>query len=348
MSLCSTSGKVLSYTEAVKSFNDVNVQQDIQEAAQKMTQAFLVLLEQFDAVSKHLHSLDLQGLTSPLKPRWDMIRKEFADLVWQIRSNAGIISGRLKIFVTMILPLVSQQPEGRLREEQLQVLQSFTSISGEQCGYTFALIDRASKTSGVLSTFYTEFAKFTSQRAQYGQTEIQDLCFKISELDSLVRHVCALSKEALNPGVTHIAFCTFRMLAYVGRKPGRSKISQQRLALKDCLVGIANGYDHVERKRNEVAHAQYTAQLRHSGADIITLTHNSVASLVSDEIMVLETSLGLFGAIWARLLGDCTEILHWHVIPNFDRCIGHLYSRSGNCATVWKTVAIFTPQLDRQ
>ncbi|KIJ95448.1 hypothetical protein K443DRAFT_108769 [Laccaria amethystina LaAM-08-1] len=126
-----TKSKPITYANAVRTLNDRDVQEDIKDACRRLAQAMSTLVERFDAITKQMHTIDLQRRTSPLKPRWCAIRKEFTELLWQYRTNAGFISGRLKLFCTSVLPLAARNIEGRSRrshEECLQVLQSFMTV----------------------------------------------------------------------------------------------------------------------------------------------------------------------------------------------------------------------------
>ncbi|EDR10255.1 uncharacterized protein LACBIDRAFT_293545 [Laccaria bicolor S238N-H82] len=126
-----TKSKPITYSNAVRAFNDRDVQEDIKDACRRLAQAMSTLVERFDAIMKQMHTIDMKRLTSPLKPRWCAIRKEFTELLWQYRTNAGFISGRLKLFCTSVLPLAARNIEGRSRrshEECMQVLQSFMTV----------------------------------------------------------------------------------------------------------------------------------------------------------------------------------------------------------------------------
>lgn len=81
--------------------------------------------------------------------------QDVAELLWQFRTNAGVISGRLKrelfsyiealsaltdvtisVFCTAVLPMAARSIDGRTggkshyHRESLQVLQSFMTVSG--------------------------------------------------------------------------------------------------------------------------------------------------------------------------------------------------------------------------
>lgn len=76
-------------------------------------------------------------------------------------------------------------------------------------------------------------------------------------------------------------------------------------------------------KRNEVAHAQYSSQIRMQQNDCLAIAHSTLASLVADVSLSLESGLVLFLSIWSRLRMDCGEILQWisAAAPAVRRCI---------------------------
>lgn len=314
-----TKSKPITYSNAVRAFNDRDVQEDIKDACRRLAQAMSTLVERFDAITKQMHTIDMKRLTSPLKPRWCAIRKEFTELLWQYRTNAGFISGRLKLFCTSVLPLAARNIEGRSRrshEECMQVLQSFMTISAEHAALTRSLVERAMSVSSLLLGFHIDFSKLASSHVSIGQKEILDLSHRLSELEGYIRQLCISNGEISNPDVSHIVFSTFRIVVGSGRRPGRSKITHQRLPLADDLASVTRAYEGLERKRNEVAHAQYAAQLRHSGKDFLSGVQTTLATLVSDDILTFESGLSLFLAVWSRLRTDCSEMFHWLQNPS--------------------------------
>ncbi|TFK31724.1 hypothetical protein BDQ12DRAFT_92884 [Crucibulum laeve] len=306
--------QVLTYVDAVRLFSDNSIQEDFITAFQKLSLGMMTLLENFDAIARQLHTLDLQRLTVPLKPRWDSLRNDFAELLWQFRSNAGIISGRLKIFCTMVLPLVAQRSEGgssRSRDEKFQVIQSYMNISADHANATTSLLDRALKFNAVLASFHTEFAKFASHRVQTGQKEMRDLSYKIIELQAHVQQICVLNRDIATSDVTHLMFNTLRMVSSSGRKSSRSRVSHQRLILNNDLAVIGTAYEQLDLRRNELAHAHYASQICHSKTEVLTSIQASLSTMTSEEILTFESGLSVFLSVWGRLRNDCTEILHW-------------------------------------
>lgn len=64
-------------------------------------------------------------------------------------------------------------------------------------------------------------------------------------------------------------------------------------------------------KRNEVAHAQYAAQLRQSRTDPVATAHTMLSAFSLDQLLTSESGLSLYLAIWSRLRTDCSDIFHW-------------------------------------
>jgi hypothetical protein len=116
-----TRPKTLTYADAVRTLNDKAAQGDIDDACTKLAHAVAAMMTRFDAIAKQLHTVDLLRRDQPMKPRWEALRKvglhlsfagvawigmnaplfflhaqKLADVLWQYRNNAGMISGRLK------------------------------------------------------------------------------------------------------------------------------------------------------------------------------------------------------------------------------------------------------------
>ncbi|KAF8892972.1 hypothetical protein BD779DRAFT_1436539 [Infundibulicybe gibba] len=128
----SLKNKSLSYFDAARLFNDNNVKADLNAGCERLAQTLIALMGRFDAVTTQLHTIDLQGRTAPLKPRWHTIRKDFRELVRQCRANAGCVAGRAKMFNTVVLPLAARNlsaTSSRARDERLQVVQSYMAVS---------------------------------------------------------------------------------------------------------------------------------------------------------------------------------------------------------------------------
>ena len=166
----------MSYSDGVSILVDKDVQDDINDACNKLAHSMNAMMDKFDSIAKQMHTLDLLRHTAPLKPRWESMRRVYtprvvwpafhnadvdmplqdvAELLWQFRTNAGVISGRLKrepfllfvcscidviiyhsVFCTAVLPMAARNIDGRsggksqYHRESLQVLQSFMTVSG--------------------------------------------------------------------------------------------------------------------------------------------------------------------------------------------------------------------------
>lgn len=73
MSYKSSRPTILSYPEATRAFNDTNFILDLNEATQRYAQMQKALFTTFATISAQLHSLDLQRVAPPLRPRWNAI-----------------------------------------------------------------------------------------------------------------------------------------------------------------------------------------------------------------------------------------------------------------------------------
>ncbi|KAG5649430.1 hypothetical protein H0H81_003917 [Sphagnurus paluster] len=178
----------ITYADVVHSINAPEVQEDLDNACEQMALTALRLIENFDFITKQLHTIDLLRLSSPFNPHWISLRKQFMDILWHFRSNAGFISGRLKMFCTVVLPLAARNiSTSRAYDEKLQVLKSFVNISADHASITRNLAGNAMKFNHALNTFHTDFLKFVSERAVTGQRELRELSQKLTELESEVR-----------------------------------------------------------------------------------------------------------------------------------------------------------------
>jgi hypothetical protein len=71
----SSKPKFLTYPEATRAFANEDVREDINDACARLGQAMSKMMDRFDSVAKQMHTLDLQRLAAPLKPRWDALSK---------------------------------------------------------------------------------------------------------------------------------------------------------------------------------------------------------------------------------------------------------------------------------
>jgi len=220
----------ISYTDAVRIFSDGDVQADLDDACKKLAQSTVDMMQAFDSVATQLHTVDLHGLAAPTLPKWNLIRKDFRDLVWQSRTNAGFISGRLKMFCTVILPLTSRTLNGgstRSHDEKIKVLQSYMNISSDHAALTRSLAENAVKLNSTLNTFHFEFATLVSRTATSGQTELRELQHKISELEASVKQLYIGIGRLRGAEVSFLVFSAFRVVAASGRV-GKSKCTRQK------------------------------------------------------------------------------------------------------------------------
>lgn len=77
-------------------------------------------------------------------------------------------------------------------------------------------------------------------------------------------------------------------------------------------------------KRNEVAHAQYAAQLRQDRVDPLATAQTMLSAFLLDQMLSSESGLSIFLSIWARLRTDCNEIYHW--VKNPGQSVSLLFS----------------------
>jgi hypothetical protein len=71
----SSKQKCLTYPEAARAFADANLREDLTDACARLGQGLAALVEKFEAIAKEVHSIDMQRLAAPLKPRWDTLSK---------------------------------------------------------------------------------------------------------------------------------------------------------------------------------------------------------------------------------------------------------------------------------
>ncbi|KAF8719153.1 hypothetical protein AX14_011392 [Amanita brunnescens Koide BX004] len=306
------------YPDAVLAFNDQNVQVDLAQACEKLAKATASLLSKFDAIAAQLHKLDTQDKSNPsgLRPRWNTMHRDFQQLMWQTRTNANFISGRLKLFSASVLPLVARDASGspsrRLIDEKLQVVSSFMSISADNANLTRSLAGQTLHFGSALNTVHTEVAKSAGQKVGESQKEVGLLVRKLSDLDSVVQKVCAANIKLAMPDIGHLVYSVFRIIATSLRRPGRSKVCHKRVSLRKDVLAIGSLYEQLDQTYNEVAHVQYAVQTGPARSDVlVNNVQTHLALLVSDVMLTTESVISLFLAIWARLQCDCTEMLYW-------------------------------------
>lgn len=69
----SSKPRSLTYPEATRAFANEDVREDINDACARLGQAMSKMMDRFESVAKQMHTLDLQRLAAPLKPRWDAL-----------------------------------------------------------------------------------------------------------------------------------------------------------------------------------------------------------------------------------------------------------------------------------
>jgi len=311
----------MSYFDGVDTLVDKDVQDDINDACSKLAHSMSMMMDKFDSIAKQMHTLDLLRHTAPLKPRWESMRKNVAELLWQFRTNAGVISGRLKLFCTAVLPMAARNIDGRpggkshYHRESLQVLQSYMTISAEHAALTISLIERTTRLSTLLAGFSNDFAKLVSRHPISGQKEMCDLSLRMSELEKHIQNLFLVTGKLSSTDITHLMFNSVRLVSSAGRTGGRSKLFRKRITLGGDLSNIGKVYEQLDRKRNEVAHAQYAAQLCQSRTDPVATAHNMLSAFCLDQLLTSESGLSLYLAIWSRLKADCSDILYWIKTP---------------------------------
>ncbi|KAG5335685.1 hypothetical protein C0989_000727 [Termitomyces sp. Mn162] len=263
----STEKTIVTYADALRSMNSSDVRADLDSACEQLAWTAVRLMENFDHIAKQLHTIDMLTSTPPSKSQWDSLRKDFMDLLWNFRNNAGFISGRLKI----VLPLAARNStSSRSHNEKLQVLGSFMSISADHAALTRNLVGSAMKFNSSLNTFHMEFLKTVSHGATGGQRELRKLAHKLTDLESSIRQVCTVvgfiltydvkwmvtsyAKNASYSGsdVTHFAFSVYRGCGSSKRKASRSRTLHQQLVLSTPeLVSLGRLYEQLDPSAKE-------------------------------------------------------------------------------------------------
>ncbi|KAG6889393.1 hypothetical protein C0992_005477 [Termitomyces sp. T32_za158] len=188
MAPSSTQKTTVTYAGALRSINSPDVRADLDSACEQLAFTTSRLMENFDYIAKQLHTIDMSGSAPPFKPKWKSLRKDFKDLLWNFRSNACFISGRLKMFCTVVLPLSARNSSSaRSHDEKLRVLGSFMSISADHAALTRNLVGSAMKFNNSLNTFHTEFLRFARHRVSGGQEELRELAHKLADFEGNIR-----------------------------------------------------------------------------------------------------------------------------------------------------------------
>lgn len=306
----------LLYSDTVRAFNDDSFITNLNDACRNLAKSSVKLVQTFDTISNELNSVDIQvcKTTSPTLPRWSTIQRDYKDVIRQHRASAGLISGRLKMFYGLILPMVTRDIDRspRSHNEKIHVLKSYMNISSDHAAFTHNLATTALKVTSDLNHFHTEFAKMSSKGKESGQMELRDLTHKLSHLESIVNQLCFTLGQSSLPDAALLAFMVLKMSAPGTRRSTRKTLTAEKVALRgneEAAIGAL--YERLESAHSELVHAQYSVQVAHRNTDIVATTRTAISNLVSDEILNIQTGLGLFLTIWATLRTECMDVLEW-------------------------------------
>ncbi|PPQ66430.1 hypothetical protein CVT24_007196 [Panaeolus cyanescens] len=324
------------YIDAARILNDKDVVDNINEACNKLRLVMSNMLEKYDSISKQMHTIDLLRLHPPFKPRWDAFRKDLVDILRQFRNNSGVISGRLKckrqvscfaeewgtdtsppssVFNTAVLPLAARNLDPRSgrtqHHEGLQVLQSYMTISAEHASLTQSQVEHFLSITTHFMAFLKEFSKVTTKHSPAGQKEMYDLSHRVFEFSNCIQSLLHSELQISSTDSVYVMFTSSRLVASSGRSGGRSKLTRQQIALDGGLANIGHAYSQMDAKQNELAHAQYSSQIRQSRTDHLGNAHTQLISFLVEYLMASESTLSLFLSIWSRLRTDCTEVFYW-------------------------------------
>ncbi|KAF9260718.1 hypothetical protein L218DRAFT_1002458 [Marasmius fiardii PR-910] len=306
----------LSYSDTIRAFNDETFISNLNDACRNLAKSSAKLLQAFDTISNELSSVDIQvhKTTPPTRPLWTTIQRDFKDVIRQNRVSAGLISGRLKMFYGLILPMVARDIDGRSprsHNEKIHVLKSYMNISSDHAAFTHNLATTALKVTSNLNHFHTEFAKMSSgQGKKNGQTELRDLTHKLSHLENVVNQLCFTLGQSSLPDVAVLVLTVLKVSAT--RRSPRQALTLEKMVLGGSeAAAIGALYERLEDAHNELVHAQYSVQVAHRNTDIVATTRTAISSLVSEEMLNIQTGLCLFLTIWATLRTECMDILYW-------------------------------------
>ncbi|KAF5365268.1 hypothetical protein D9758_005379 [Tetrapyrgos nigripes] len=286
--------KTLTYKDAVQVFQDEDVVVNLHDACQRLAEAHVALMKSFGAISSQLRSLDkqIQGVAPPLESRWNACRKDFADIIWQQRVNAGFISGRLKMFCNVVLPLTARNINNagsHQIHENIHVLRSYMNISSDHSTLTHSLVQKSSKVSAELIKFHADYISLLTTRkgSKHEGDQLEALAQKLAEFEGLVSQIHGTSSNVhiqQDVDVTYLAIGALRLSALnscpsiraegesekrpklksrsSGSGSGRvSKVSHHRLAFPADLSNIGKMYEQLETAENEILHIHYATSL---------------------------------------------------------------------------------------
>ncbi|KAK0484852.1 hypothetical protein IW261DRAFT_1459114 [Armillaria novae-zelandiae] len=330
MSYKSSRPIILSYPEATRAFNDTNFILDLNEAAHRYAQTQKALFTTFATISAQLHSLDLQRVAPPLRPRWNAIHTDFVKVMKYIRTNTVDLTGRAKMFCTVVLPILVRNLNivtPRSHQEKIQILQSYMKITSDHIALTQSYVGAILTIISKLTAFHKDLAQLACQQSSSasGRNDLRDLAMKFLQLENhLKQYATALlipwsvltrfgrlyhSFSSTQSDTTIIAKTSTRLIAFSGHKPQKSKLSTHRVALAD--ENMTRVYDQLEQCKSEVTHAQYAVQVSHRQTDALNTARSAVSSFVFDLMVNVEHGLSLFLAVWPSIMNDCLQMVAW-------------------------------------
>ncbi|KAK0194296.1 hypothetical protein F5146DRAFT_998705 [Armillaria mellea] len=313
MSYKSSRPTVLSYPEATRAFNDTNFIFDLNEATQRYAQMQKALFTTFAAISAQLHSLDLQRVAPPLRPRWNAIHSDFVKVMKHIRTNTVDLTGRAKMFCTVVLPILARNLNNvtpRSHQEKIQILQSYMKITSDHIALTQSYVGAILTIISNLTVFHKDLAQLACQHSSSssGRNDLRDLAMKFLQLENHLKQLYH-SFSSTQSDTTIIAKTSTRLISFSGHRPQKSKLSTHRVALAD--ENMTRAYDQLEQCKSEVTHAQYAVQVSHRQTDALNTARSAVSSFVFDLMVNVEHGLSLFLAVWPSIMNDCLQMVVW-------------------------------------
>ncbi|KAH6910735.1 hypothetical protein BKA70DRAFT_1424393 [Coprinopsis sp. MPI-PUGE-AT-0042] len=319
-----------SYPDIIHMLSDAYVKEDVEGACRGLTHAMGESAQAFESIAKQMHTIDLQRISAPFKPRWDAAFKAYMDLLPCYRANACYILGRLKLFCTAVLPVSTRSSDRSHRsQEPAQVLQSFIGITSEHIKDTQALFEKSMALIREMVLLHIELAQLACQHFSSGQKEALELATKSSELEAQVRYLYNLNMALDISDPSYSAFTAFRLVREFGKKPSRSRITTQTLALPQNLQRISASVETLDGQRNEYAHLQYCAQIKAPPDHHLARTQASLSTLIGTTLRHFEASMLLFLSIWARIRTDCRSLAHWINSPDIECHLVSCYQQTG-------------------
>ncbi|KAK0469247.1 uncharacterized protein EV420DRAFT_17391 [Desarmillaria tabescens] len=309
--LMSTYISASSYSEATRALNDTTFILDLNEATQQYAKMQNALFTAFATISAQLHSLDLQRMAPPLRPKWNRIHA-FENVMKHMRTNTVDLSGRAKMFCTVVLPILARNLNNvtpRSHQEKIQILQSYMKITSDHLSLNQNYVGAILNIISNLTAFHNELAQLACQHSSSvsDRSQLRDLAAKFLQLENHLKQLFYLFKNT-QPDTTTVTKTSTRLIAFSVSRPKKSKLSPQRVALTD--ENMARVYDQLEQCKSEVTHAQYTAQI-HKPTDALNTARSTVSSFVFDLMVNVEHGLSLFLAVWSSIINDCRQMVVW-------------------------------------